>query len=137
MSDKPYRLAVRAVIVDDQGRCLLIRRSRACKHFVGKWEWPGGKVDEGETFDAALRREVREETGLDVQPVGVAGAIGFEMDAARMAVLCMEVKLIGGNLALSEEHDKHVWVSLVELPKWDLTDGLGELARTLAAKHRQ
>jgi 8-oxo-dGTP diphosphatase len=63
MSNKLYRLAVRAAILDGQGRSLLLRRSEVCKHFVGQWEWPGGKVDDGETVDVALRREVREETG--------------------------------------------------------------------------
>jgi len=47
---KPFRLAVKAVIFDDQQRCLLLRRSAINHHFVGCWEWPGGKVDEGEDF---------------------------------------------------------------------------------------
>ena len=134
MPDKPYRLAVRAVILDDQGRCLLLRRSGINKHFVGQWEWPGGKTDDGETFDVALRREVREETGLEVEPVGVVGAVGLEMAKVRIAVLCMVAKLVGGDLALSEEHDQHAWVPLAEIPQWDMTDGLNELAQSLASK---
>lgn len=133
MSDKPFRLALRAVIVDDQGRCLLLRRSGVNKHFVGKWEWPGGKADEGETFDAALCREVREETGLEVRPTGVAGAYGLEVETARVAVLCMEARLAGGALALSEEHDQHAWVSFDDFAQWDLTPGLKNLAMAYAA----
>jgi 8-oxo-dGTP diphosphatase len=134
VSEKPYRLAVRAVIRDERGRCLLVRRSATCRRFVGTWEWPGGKVDDGEAFDAALRREVREETGLDVELGGVLGAIGFEMDVAHIAMLCLAATVTGGRLVLSDEHDEHAWVPIAELPRWDLTDGLDELARTLAAK---
>jgi 8-oxo-dGTP diphosphatase len=134
MPEKPFKLAVRAVILDEQGRCLLVRRSNVCKHFVGQWEWPGGKVDEGETFDAALLREVREETGLEVELLGVVGAIGIEMDAVRLAVLCIEAKLLGGTLSLGEEHkehDDHAWVPMADVPKWDLTDDrLKELAKS-------
>src|SRR5438067_1975565 len=69
----PWGLAVRGVILDQTGRWLLIRRSRRCGHFVGTWEFPGGKVDAGETIDVAVRREVREETSLIVRLQGVAG----------------------------------------------------------------
>ena len=123
------------MIVDDQGRCLLLRRSAACRNFVGKWEWPGGKVDEGEAFDVALLREVREEAGLDIRPTGVVGAIGFEMAAVKVAVLCMEAELLGGEFALSEEHDDHAWVPVPQTVEWDLTDGLMPLAESLAARY--
>jgi ADP-ribose pyrophosphatase YjhB (NUDIX family) len=50
---QPFRLAVKAVVIDDANRCLLLRRSAANKNFVGCWEWPGGKVDPGEDFASA------------------------------------------------------------------------------------
>ena len=128
MSEKPFHLAVRAIIRDDQNRCLLLRRSIACKHFVGTWEWPGGKADAGEMPDEAVRREVREETGLEIKLCGVAGAFGIEMAQLRIAVLCMEARLAGGTLRLSEEHDDSAWVPMRELMNWKLTDGLREFA---------
>ena len=64
MTPKPFSLAVKAVPLDSQNRCLLIRRSSYNHNFVGKWEWPGGKVDAGESFAVAVCREVREETSL-------------------------------------------------------------------------
>jgi len=133
MPEKRFGLAVRAVIRDGQGRCLLLRRSGACTHFVGQWEWPGGKVDKGETFDAALRREVREETRLKVEPVGVVGAVGMEMEKVRVAVLCLEARLLGGTLRLDKDHDDSAWVPLADLPQWDLTDALKDLAAAYAA----
>jgi len=134
MLGKPFSLAVRAVILDEQGRCLLLRRSNVCRHFVGQWEWPGGKVDDGETLDIALPREIREETGLEIEPKNVIGAYGIEMERIRIAVLCFEAGVLGGELRLSEEHDNYSWVPLADLPKWDITAGLKEFADSDAAK---
>jgi 8-oxo-dGTP diphosphatase len=123
-STKPYRLAVKAVIVDSQNRCLLIRRSRACHYFVGQWEWPGGKPDKAEDFTTALTREVREETSLEVEVCGLAGAAEFEMPAVHVILLCLEARRISGEIELSEEHDEFAWVPLSELPRWDLSTQL-------------
>jgi len=128
MPEKPFHLAVRAIIRDERDRCLLLRRSSACKHFVGTWEWPGGKAERGEEVDEAVRREVREETALEIELKGVAGSYGIEMARLRIAVLCMEARCTGGTLLLSEEHDESAWVPIAELPKWDLTPGLREFA---------
>jgi 8-oxo-dGTP diphosphatase len=124
MMDSRYYLAVRAIIRDSKGRYLLIRRSKLCHHFIGKWEWPGGKVDKGEPFDVALRREIREEIGLKVTFTGVVGAYGFTVAKKQIAVLCMEAKVVGGKLTLSEEHDQFSWVPVKEMPTWKLTKGL-------------
>lgn len=133
MSEKLFRLAVRAVIRDEQGRCLLLRRSPANKGFVGQWEWPGGKTDPGEAFDEALRREAREETGLEIELLGVVGAFDFEMPQARVVTLCMEARPVGGALRLSEEHDESAWVPAAEVPDWKILDVMKGLASIYAA----
>ncbi len=114
---------MKAVLMDAQGRTLLIRRSPSNKNFTGKWEWPGGKVDFGEDFSVAAVREAREETGLEVELTGVAGVAQFEMPKAHVAMLCMEVRLIGGTLTLSDEHDAFQWVPLDRLQDMDLIEG--------------
>jgi len=76
--EKPFKLSVKAVILDGENRCLLIRRSPVNHNFVGKWEWPGGKPDPGEDFTSALLREVREETALEVEITGRDGAGTFQ-----------------------------------------------------------
>jgi len=58
-------LVAAVALVDVDGRVLLARRPEG-KHMAGLWEFPGGKVHAGETPEAALIRELREELGIDV-----------------------------------------------------------------------
>jgi len=133
MNEKPFRLALKALIRNSEGQCLLLRRSAKNKGFIGCWEWPGGKADPGEAFDEALRREVREETGLEIELLHTIGAFDFEMASARIVTLCMEAKPIGGTLRLSEEHDEYAWVPLEEVLSRDLVPNLKGTAAAYAA----
>jgi len=62
--DRPF-VGVGAVIVDGAGRVLLVKRR--FEPLAGQWSLPGGAVDVGETLAACVIREMREETGLDVE----------------------------------------------------------------------
>lgn len=128
----PYRLAVKAAILDDLQRCLLLRRDPDSRHFAGDWEWPGGKVEAGEDFSDALVREVREETGLDVELTGLAGAMTMSFDHAEVILLCMEARVRGPSanqptVRLSEEHDACAWVPIDELERWRCAPGVHTL----------
>jgi 8-oxo-dGTP diphosphatase len=61
----PVLLVVACALVDEDGRVLIARRPQG-KAMAGLWEFPGGKVHDGETPEAALIRELREELGIDV-----------------------------------------------------------------------
>jgi 8-oxo-dGTP diphosphatase len=67
----PVLLVVAAALIDGEGRVLLARRPEG-KKMAGLWEFPGGKMEPGETPEAALVRELREELGIEVQPQDVA-----------------------------------------------------------------
>ena len=64
--------AVAGVIVDEQGRMVVLVRGK--EPGIGKWDLPGGFVDPGETAEDALRREVREEIGLEVTALRYLGS---------------------------------------------------------------
>ena len=64
------RVGVGGVVIDD-GRVLLVRRGR--EPLKGKWSIPGGLVEVGESLAGAVRREVKEETGLEVEPLEMIG----------------------------------------------------------------
>lgn len=76
---KPLLLVAAVALVDVDGRVLIARRP-AGKAMAGLWEFPGGKVHEGETPEAALVREVREELGIDTRQSCLA-PIGFASHA--------------------------------------------------------
>jgi 8-oxo-dGTP diphosphatase len=63
-------LVAAAALLDDRGRVLLAQRP-AGKSMAGLWEFPGGKVDPGESLEAALARELAEELGVAVDPAGM------------------------------------------------------------------
>jgi 8-oxo-dGTP diphosphatase len=67
------RVAVGGVVID-RGRVLLVRRGR--EPLRGEWSIPGGLVEIGETLKAAVRREIFEETGLEVEPVHMLAVFG-------------------------------------------------------------
>ena len=64
---------VGAVIKDEQGRLLLIKRGH--EPGAGLWSLPGGRIEPGETDAEALVREMREETGLEVEPGRLLGSV--------------------------------------------------------------
>ena len=68
---KTPALTTDCVIFDDEGRVLLIRRGNA--PFKGAYALPGGFVDIGETVEAACRREVREEVGIEIEGLKLIG----------------------------------------------------------------
>jgi 8-oxo-dGTP diphosphatase len=130
-SGKPWGMAVKAVIRREDGCVLLLRRSATNKNFTGLWEWPGGKLDPGETFAEALLREVDEECGLRVDLFAPVGVSSFEMSAMRVVLLCMDAGLAGGEVRLSHEHDAHVWVPIAEHPQYEVVPPMRPIIVTL------
>jgi 8-oxo-dGTP diphosphatase len=129
------KLSVKVFILNAEGRVLVIRRSAASKHFAGQWDFPGGKTDAGETFDEALFREVREETGLAITLTHVIGAGESMVSDRHIAYLFLEGALAPRKknaVRLSDEHDKFQWVAPAELPKLDLAPQFRAIAAQYA-----
>jgi 8-oxo-dGTP diphosphatase len=114
MDGKELTLSIKVVVRDDRGRCLLLKRSMKSKGHPGWWDLPGGKVDLGESFDAALVREVREETQLSIRVGRLLGATEAEAPLKRIIYLVMEAHAEAGQIRLSDEHDAFIWVDAHE-----------------------
>ncbi|MFD7154833.1 NUDIX hydrolase [Kribbella sp. NPDC059898] len=99
-------VAASAVITDDDGRILLIRRADS-----GNWALPGGALDLGESISDCAVREVREETGLDVEVTGMVGiytdprhVIAYSDGEVRQQFNgCLTARTVGGSLMRSDE----------------------------------
>lgn len=78
-------LVVAAVVERDDG-CLLLARRPPGSHMAGLWEFPGGRVEDGETAEAALARELHEELGVEVE-VGEPVTFAWHRDDAREILL--------------------------------------------------
>jgi 8-oxo-dGTP diphosphatase len=127
---KPFRLSMKVVIRDQEGKCLLIKRSMQSKGNPGKWDFPGGKVDPGESFDEGLLREVYEETRLRISLEKPLTVLESESPSNRVIYLFMEGKLLDGDIELSEEHEDYSWVDPAELSKMDLATQFMEVGKT-------
>jgi 8-oxo-dGTP diphosphatase len=104
-----------ALIEDAAGRVLVAQRP-AHKHLGGLWEFPGGKVEPGETSEAALRREIAEELGCEIE-VGVAlAAVRHEYAEVTIELRPFAARLVAGAAPPeSREHQALRWVTAAEL----------------------
>ena len=129
---RPY-LAVSAAIFRD-GRVLIVRRARPPAH--GLYTLPGGGVELGETLEEAVIREVREETGLDVEPVALAGyrqAIARDAAGAverHFVILPFAARWLAGEPRLNEELSDARWLRPSELGALPTTPGLADIVAT-------
>jgi 8-oxo-dGTP diphosphatase len=116
-----------SAIVEDGGRVLLVERGR--EPAKGVWSLPGGAVEKGETLKDAIRREVREETGLEVEPVAVAEVLErIQPDASgrieyHYVLIDYLCKVTGGELRAASDASRALWVPRGELAAYYMTEG--------------
>ena len=115
--------SVVAMVHDEQGRVLMIQRSDN-----GRWALPGGGHDPGESISETVVREVREETGIDVEVVDVTGiytdpghVLAYDDGEVRQQFsICFRTRPIGGQLRTSSETTQVRWVSPADLSTYDV-----------------
>jgi mutator protein MutT len=119
-------VGVGAVIIDDQGRVLLVKRRY--EPLAGRWSIPGGTLELGETLEAGIAREMREETGLDIAVGPVIEVFDRIMLDAESRVryhfvlvdyLCWPT---GGDLHAGSDVDEAVLADPASLEAYELTD---------------
>lgn len=130
MSSRRFRkehivTSVVAVIVDEQERVLLTRRS--IPPFKGLWVMPGGKIDLGEPIMVALRREVDEEVGLDVEVgdlIDVFEHVTPGEENCHFIILFYRCRPVHSNIAHNQDEVAEAgWVSRHDLAGYQMPEG--------------
>ena len=98
-----HKVSVAGLVTNEEGKLLLVNSP-----WRG-WEYPGGLIEPGETFQEALHREIREEAGVEVEITGFVGICkNVEKDIVNIDFTC---RYVGGELTTSEESTEVIWAT--------------------------
>ena len=122
------RVGSAVFVVDDDGRLLLgIRDKEPC---LGKWVLPGGKVEPFETLEDAARREILEETGLDIKVTRTMDVIEIiDPPHEHRIIVYALASPVGGRLAAASDLSSARFFAREELAGLDVTPAVGEVLR--------
>jgi len=116
-----YYPIVLGIIFDTKTKKILIGKRKDQKDIKGlTWAFPGGRPEYGEELEDAIKREIKEETNLDVESMGVVFAKTYaeKRDLLAIYFLC---EIVGGNEKANEDFSETKWVKPKELKKYFTT----------------
>lgn len=120
------RIATKAVIFNSEGKVLILREANTYEEGTnpGRYHMPGGRLNIGEAFLDGLRREVDEETGLEIKigkPIYVGEWRPIIKGVPNQIVgIFFKCRSVTTNVRLSEEHDDFKWISPDEIENYDI-----------------
>ena len=129
MTSTSLPLLVAAAVIERAGRVLMTRRQRG-QHLEGLWEFPGGKCESGETLEACVRRELREELGLLVEVGDEIWRIEHAYPEKHVRLHFFRCACSGDPLALQGQDVR--WVPLDELQDLPVPEADRSLVSRLA-----
>jgi len=111
------QVGVKVLIQNNDGKYLFVRREPSFRIGSQKWDIPGGRIEPDEPLLDALRREVKEETGLELDLADklLAAQDIFVDDKNLHVVRLTYLGKAGGAVSLSDEHDDHRWMTREEI----------------------
>tara|TARA_R100000664_G_C2743377_1_gene131561 strand:+ start:883 stop:1287 length:405 start_codon:yes stop_codon:yes gene_type:complete len=115
-----------AVLLDEEDKTLLLLRPESTSWAPGKWGFPGGRIEPGESPRTAAAREATEETTLEVRNLK---AIKLKLDRAVQAYYTRDYS---GEVKIDHEHDDWAWVSRDELQSYELAPFVTEILDWIA-----
>lgn len=109
-------IKVVAAVIRDGDRIFATQRGYG--DFKGGWEFPGGKIEEGETPQAALKREIMEELETEITVGELIDTIEYDYPTFHLSMDCFWAEIVSGNLVLNEHKDAK-WLTKAELDSVD------------------
>ena len=122
---------VTAALLLRDGKILIALR-KAGKHKGRKWEFPGGKIQPGETPEQCLERELAEELDIRTRVGAQAGRARYTSGTLDLEILLYRVEYLSGSFALLD-HEAIAWVRPADLTSYDLADSDRALAQQAIA----
>ena len=110
-----------AAIIKKDNQFLVVQRNRK-KHLGLKWEFPGGKVQESETFEEALLREIKEELNITINIHEKIAEEKYKDDKIDIVLYYYLCSLKNGMMKLNE-HENFAWVEKKDFNKYDFAEG--------------
>jgi len=123
------RITVTAAVLEKDGRILIARRKRGDR-LADKWEFPGGKIEEGETPEVCLRRELQEEFGIDVVVGRFVGRSRHAYPHVEIDLLAYRATHLSGDFKLYD-HEEIRWIHPADLHRYDFSDADLPIVRIL------
>lgn len=105
---------VRVVAAVIKSNNKIFATQRGYGEFRGGWEFPGGKIEEGETEQEALKREIVEELGVEIDVKELIDTIEYDYPSFHLAMDCFWAEIISGKIVL-KEHEAAKWLTKDEL----------------------
>lgn len=110
-------IEVTAAVIIEKGKVLIAQRAENQK-MAGKWEFPGGKVEQGETYEECLKREISEELGIKIEIESLFVENIYRYDSGTIKLIAYKARYIEGEYDLSV-HNQIKWVKPDELDNYD------------------
>ena len=108
---------VAAIIKNGEGKILITQRNLK-KSQGGLWEFPGGKIEKGETREEAIIREIKEELTIEINVESYLGEKIFEYPEKSINLIALNCRVKSGNIYLTE-HEEARWVEKEELNSFE------------------
>jgi 8-oxo-dGTP diphosphatase len=110
-------IKVTAAIIEKNGMLLLAKRNKD-DPLEGKWEFPGGKIEEGETPEECMKRELHEELGIDAEVGEFICSSQYQYDHISIELFAFKIKAYTGEI-VPKDHSEIKWVAPSQFHEYD------------------
>ena len=136
MKKKANPQVVTAAVIERNGHILIAKRKQGKRH-EGNWEFPGGTLEEGETYEQCLKRELQEELAItsEIGDLICSSEFNYTPDWT-VRLLVYRATVVSGTFSLND-HDEIRWVKPEDLIRYDFTEADKPIVKKLILEKRK